>query len=214
MKERPILFTGEMVLAILEGRKNQTRRVMKQQPEYDMEYSCWQWPSNRYQTMIDLPLARTCAPLGKAGDRLWVRETFYCDDYQYEVRPDDDLKPALLGAMEYRATHDCRNWEAGCPCSSDGRSHWRSPIFMPRWVSRIDLEITNVRVERLQDISDLDVLAEGVDQQGGSVDKTNLTRALGELVFRPLWDSINAKRGYSWGSNPWVWAYDFKATRT
>ena len=113
--------------------------------------------------------------------------------------------------VEYRADHDCRNWEAGCPCRNEnGRSDWHPSIHMPRWASRITLEITDVRVQRVQEIGGADVLAEGVDN--GSSNPTMGVRweNMQRMAFEKLWDSINAKRGFSWESNPRVCAVTFR----
>ena len=194
MKERPILFSGPMVRAILEGRKTQTRRVVKPQPptafvtvrvEDGTQFS---W-CLRNQSAFDLPesaadwLTLRC-PYGVPGDRLWVRETWgscttngtVCSGYRADVA----LRPEI---------------EAGV-------DRWRPSIHMPRWASRLLLEVKAVRVERLQEISEDDAFAEGIS--GGDW--------LGNPVgtYRELWDSINAKRGHSWESNPWVWVVEFE----
>lgn len=192
MKERPIIFSGYSVQAILAGRKSQTRRLVKPQPS----------PAHHYSD------ERRC-PYGVPGDRLWVRESFYCDHFEY---PHAD-REEMLEMISYRAGHDCRDWEDGCPCSSDGRSWWRSPLHMPRWASRITLEVTGVRVERLQNITEADAMAEGADTNPIKI-KIN-----GELAdFYPMnhriafsvhWNIINGKRS-PWDSNPLVWVVSFK----
>jgi hypothetical protein len=185
MKEYPILFSTQMVKAILEGRKTMTRRVVKPQPE--AKYSNGDWYADRYNHTDDwcfwgerdtevrnicgLPLFR--CPYGQTGDRLWVRETFV---------PDARGKPI------YRA--DC----------DSGVIAWKPSIFMPRNFSRITLEITNVRVERLQSITAMDATKEGSYL---ATDKDD------ERGFVNLWDSINGKT-YPWASNPWVWVIEFK----
>jgi len=184
VKERPILFSTEMVRAILEGRKTQTRRVIKPKPwlidPHKVEYNLWECGDGKETYLIK-------CPYGKPGDLLWVRETWGL----YDTQPKDGPGKALLF---YRA--------------SDGESYelryqlWRPSIFMPRWASRITLKIINVRVERLQDISEEDAIKEGATFRKGE---------WGELdAFNYIWDSINAKRGYSWDSNPWVWVIEFK----
>ena len=184
MKEHPILFSGPMVKAILEGRKTQTRRVIKPQPVFDSAdlngkpYFRWrglersQWALSTY------------CPYGQVGDRLWVRETFYTDNY----RRSNGL-PVL-----YKADGETRSWLPS--------------IHMPRWASRITLEITGVKVERIQEIQDTptDALKEGIKL------KQPYVHADLKVVadFKELWDSINAKRGYGWDVNPWDWALTFK----
>ena len=227
-KERPILFSGPMVRALLSGAKTQTRRVVKPQPEhsqvydwkgrrlYDGEARAWCWNGHVAEDSwheITEALAPHC-PYGQPGDRLWVRETFYCDHTDYPTAPMEDMKSML----EYRADHVCAHWEAGCPCRDDrGRSSWRPSIHMPRWASRLTLEITGVRVERVQDISEEDAIAEGVQVLGHGWrnylverESEGLARAFGSAreSFFSLWEFINGAE--SWVSNPWVWVVEFR----
>lgn len=169
MTERPILFSGEMVRAILEGRKTQTRRVMKPQP--DTEFPC----------VYD----RECL-YGIPGDRLWVREAFSIYDH-----PEGPV-------CFYKADHP-----------QDEYLKWRPSIHMPRWVSKILLEITDIRVERLKDISEEDAKAEGVVIGVEEFKVTGTDRPY-KLAYSLLWDLINAKRGFGWDVNPWVWVIEFK----
>lgn len=197
MKEHPILFSSPMIRAILAGTKTQTRRIVNPQPTLG-EHG-WSWPSGRCKSMVSIPEMGCLGPYGSRGNRLWVREAFYCDDYRYPDGP----RSELIAAIEYRADHECCNWEAGCPCSDDnGRSSWRPSIYMPRWASRITLEVTDVRVQRLQDISEDDARTEGVDEI-----KAKVPTALD--AFHLVWDEINGKRA-PWSSNPWVWAISFR----
>ncbi len=211
MKERPILFSGPMVRAILQGRKTMTRRVMNPQPqiESDARYICG-WKYFIYRgAEYSLADIQRLSPYGLPGDRLWVRETF-CSF----------VKNGKNG-VAYRAdTEDgyfspCETLEGGYPesclshpgcegCTAERwKPTWRSSIFMPRSSSRITLEITTVRVERLQAITAEDALAEGVSWNG--------EREHPRDNFIMLWDSINVKRpGYSWNANPWVWVVEFK----
>lgn len=187
MKEHGILFSGPMVCAILDGRKMQTRRVVNPQPEYEGKEcygDSWKWTKgeDNFSGVTTEQLVgpaglchHTRAVYGVPGDRLWVRET-WCQSQH-------------LGDIFYRATH---GFKVMIP--------WRPSIFMPKKFSRITLEIVNVRVERVQDISEKDARAEGCDMRPG------LT-AIGS--FSQLWDSINAKRGFSWDKNPWVWVIAF-----
>lgn len=187
MKKRPILFNGEMVRAILDGRKTQTRRVMKVPPK-----------------MVDgvgIVYESDKCPYGQAGDRLWVRETWGTNPGNEHVKPSDFVHN---GAHIYYKADDIKmNWQV---------ERWRPSIHMPRWASRITLEVTNVRVERVQDISARDIRAEGIDltiSEKNTVHAYHVKSYL-QSHFRRLWDSINAKRGYSWDSNPWVWVVEFK----
>jgi len=201
MKEHPILFSGEMVRAILEGRKTQTRRVIKPQPP---EGSWWDAESGLFHLAgSKLGVMRHC-PYGVPGDHLWVRETHHIDHYPAETL-DAQGNP---GTVHYRADTDIisQSW--------DGQ--WRLSIFMPRWASRITLLVTGVRVEQVQDISEDDARAEGIPLVNGHYpdyeNPGNRWDTPG-ASFISLWDSINRKRGYSWQSNPWVWAVTFEVLK-
>lgn len=200
--ERPILFSGAMVRAILEGRKAQTRRVVKptmSTPKIaPLEMEPWIIDGERQEDDNGLPCWAgyhpsypgeakwfTC-PYGQPGDRLWVRETWH-----------------LWGPPE----HQTLAFRADC---ADAENYtWRPSIFMPRWASRITLEITDVRVERVQAISKADVLAEGISRYTFAKGAISATPPDPRWKFIELWDGINAKRGYSWASNPWVWVLTF-----
>jgi hypothetical protein len=190
MKERPIIFSGPMVRAILDGRKTMTRRVVKPQPKR-------QGP---ILAMDDLPRC----PYGAPGDRLYVRETWRLSAHLDGCSPSKawnaDSKQGLVPlAIQYRADSHVELGAYGDKISwTWGR--WRPSIHMPRWASRIQLEVTGVRVERVQDTSEADIIEEGCPRE----------YLLGSNWFRPLWDSINAKRGYNWKSNPWVWCVNFE----
>ena len=210
MKERPILFSGPMVRAILDGRKTQTRRIMKPQPTYDgfwwshKGYSC----GGEKQFRDGLPLFVGC-PYGAVGDRLWVRETFAP---MQENRPIAnpaiyDNKPAW-----YRADNDRPMWA--------GKT-WKPSIHMPRWASRITLEITGVRVERLNEISESDAVREGCfldpscEQNGNcgfSNGVTSMCHSTAISAFMGLWSYINGPE--SWAENPFVWVIEFKRIET
>lgn len=235
MKERPILFSAPMVRAILAGTKTQTRRAVKPQPR--IVDGAPDWKSVR-------------SPYGQPGDRLWVREAWRVGawlhrdpggrrpnavaiDYQSdnfarrEWLPcvDHDLFQRLVrqsiadaqrvgikpfGADEY-------NWKAG-----NGPTRWRPSIHMPRWASRITLEVTGMRVERLQDISEQDCVAEGI-QISSSARRSDACYGIYECLmpdgkthfnnsaydlYRVLWEQINGPG--SWDANPWVWVVEFK----
>lgn len=219
MKERPILMSAPMVLATLKGLKTQTRRVVRPQPRLVTSLvTCWDWPRSKHSRFVCDDrggLQETLvehAPYGRAGDRLWVRETWA------PLRID-----GLSGvAVAYRAS---------CPDDSldvtlnDGSllgvhvNRWTPAIHMPREASRLQLEITEVRAQRLHEITDTDAYAEGIEELDGSLDELALCRrakAMGECAedarvwFAELWDAINAARGYSWDSNPWVWCLTFR----
>lgn len=201
MNEHPILFTGEMVLAILDGRKTQTRRVIKPQPIL-MTSGIW-YPSevpgdsknktglhyaNEKHMRKGMPI--DFCPYGQPGDRLWVLESFLID-YEDGESSHGQRPPTVY----YHATDNETPWT---------KPGWKPSIYMPRWASRITLEIVNVRVERVQEITDDDAIQEGVDRTNTSIPGYARTR------FINLWNSINAKRGFGWDANPWVWAIEFK----
>jgi hypothetical protein len=213
MKEHPILFSSPMVKAIIEGRKTQTRRVIKPQP-----YGVLGKVRLRGKGVRGFfsDLAEFC-PYGAPGDRLWVRETF-CHkvdqitakisetEFWYRATNPEVIKVDGDGAWEFR---------------KDGNesSPWKPSIHMPRKASRITLEIIGVRVQRLQEITEEDARAEGVTPTIGQIncerlwsecrpDLPKITAV--QQAFSELWDSINAKRGFGWDSNPWVWCLTFK----
>ena len=173
MKERPIIFSGPMVRAILDGRKTQTRRVFKFR-ETNQPPSC---PDRFDPKAVTQP-----CPYGAPGDRLWVRESHHIST----PRHDGDT-----GSVEYRADY-CDELARGI--------HWRSPVCMPRWASRIDLEIVSRRVERLDEITPDDCRAES--QPAGNND-------IGvRYGFGQQWEADNGPG--SWAENPWVWVVEFK----
>lgn len=196
---KPILFNAEMVRAILAGRKTQTRRVVKQT---DSGYA--KEPNGHRRWHLGDPDAVLASPLGQVGDRLWVRETFiqgwkYENDIPDQYNEDGSEKPMHTW---YRATDGDISWYTDDEMRDS--PPWKPSIHMPKSASRITLEITGVRIERLQDITDADAEAEGVDflRQVPDADET-LTAS---QLFMCLWDSIYK----NWNSNPWVWVYEFK----
>lgn len=210
MRERPILFSGPMVRAILAGNKTQTRRVAKpvRHPDLGNVYTPGALVLEREpQHVID----RAC-PYGQPGDRLWVRETwnrfepwagfYYAADYEaFGIGPDDD--------PDHIPDHEVR---------------WKPSIHMPRAACRLVLEITSVRVERLQAISYEDALAEGAfdprlfvgdewnDADGESADELARRLQWPQRAFRELWCGINGAA--SWDANPWVWVVEFRRADT
>ena len=202
MKERPILFSGPMVRAILDGRKTQTRRIVKPQPTWHEVRSgaeCFGWklpgPSCYTVGMVPPP-----CPYGVPGDRLWVREGF--------MPAPMEAAPAAPRATRWNVAYAAGGQaEAEAPAGYDpvlyNYERWTPSIHMPRWASRITLEIVSVRVEKLQEIDEFGALAEGAHV---ARDALGFSRHAG---FIALWDSINAKRA-PWESNPWVWVIEFK----
>lgn len=187
MKERPILFSGPMVRAILAGEKTQTRRIVKPQPDAQL-FSInsgpeWTYPDRLDPDEPDWDRVRLC-PYGQPGDRLWVREAWHL------------WGPPERQYVDYRAT-----------CPDADQLSWKPSIHMPRAYSRISLEVTAVRVERVQDISEADAKAEGVHGIARTLPYSG--DDLASVAFSGLWQEVNGKR-YPWESNPWVWAVEFK----
>ncbi len=223
MKERPILFSGPMVRALLAGTKTQTRRVVKPQPQPNggvglqpLEPYCtsrgdWNWvlAATGHGTGDPFP-----CPYGQPGDRLWVRETWAYGIHALAAKRDEN------GPFVYAADG-----------TTQGRlcDRWRPSIHMPRWASRITLELTGVRVERLQDMEgqapypgDSDALAEGVNRIDHGRGDYHFSAFRAEPhpknwndpadAFRELWESINGPD--SWAANPWVWVVELKPVAT
>lgn len=204
MKERPIIFSGESVQAILDGRKTQTRRVIeskllvkqgtlevyKETDHYEAK-----WISKDATAHYCNDLLAHC-PYGQVSDRLWVRET-------WALRNDGRQVMHKQGYEEIIKLLDL----------PDFNIKWRPSIFMPRWASRITLEIAGVRVERVQDITLSDVYSEGCPLEKATVfvdpARGYEIRAEATEWFAELWDSLNAKKGYGWEVNLWVWVIEF-----
>ena len=209
MNERPIIFSAEMVRAILEGDKTQTRRAIKPQPkptpaDYPGPAGHW-WPSQKHKSMLGVEqemqkwkgLAGSACPYGDAGDTLWVREGFavqpelWADNHGPQpIHYTADCVVRFAGEKDYRGIEDYRS---------------KPSIHMPRWASRITLRITDVRVERLQDISCADAEAEGAGHEAG------LTGGQAREAFSLLWNRINGPG--AWEANHWVWVLSFERVK-
>jgi hypothetical protein len=190
MKERPIPFKGDMVRAILEGRKTMTRRPVEPQPEAQLgkleNSDLWTY------TLCDREWK---CPYGQPGDRLWCKETWF---------------PFLMDKPEEGYLH-CAQYRATYRGKLPADTHWKPSIHMPRWASRITLEVVNVRVERLREIGLDDIAIEGfrrvVYPQLDGSDFVEPPRD----TFRRYWDSLYTKKPeYQWQANPWVWVIEFK----
>jgi len=210
MKERPILFSGAMVRAILDGRKTVTRRMAKpvRHPDLGNIYAPGTLVLEKEpQHVID----RAC-PFGQPGDRLWVRETWQgplvsSDEQEADPSWFKDMKRYQNPAhCTYRASGDsCEHFDP----DDNYCCNWRPSIHMPRWASRILLEVTDVRVERLQDITYEQAVAEGIHRDHRmwfATDEDGIAHKYPQSAFRDLWIST----GGDWDTNPWVWAIEFK----
>lgn len=192
MKEHGIIFNAEMVRAILDGRKTQTRRIVK---NVMLDNGIWLKKPTKTRSgttthVLDAPKHNLC-PLGKIGDRLYVREAFKAG-------------VCTESTIAYKATHKPSDLEEGWY----EEIKWTPSIHMPRRYSRITLEITDVRVERLQSISEADAKAEGFDNS-----QSDATNSIGWFekpirAFRRIWENIYGDDG--WNNNHWVWVIEFK----
>lgn len=217
-KERPILFSGPMVRAILEGRKTQTRRIVKGKGTWavvDNPDSERTWPGAEDECGDWQDFE---CPYGEIGNRLWVRESF-CQLRREHYH--DGSKPREAFMDVYDRVNGCA-YAADTQPGTDGDDarreygyKWTPSIHMPRWASRITLEITGVRVERLNDLSESDAIAEGIEpvrqiwklygkRQPGTAEATGQPRK----SYVSLWEAINGPG--SWVANPWVWVVEFK----
>ena len=219
-KERPILFSGPMVRAIIDGRKTQTRRVIKPQPDLWCRSWCLAEAGAKRKSIKHEPVRFMWAPCygsdetpngedtyidcpyGQSGDRLWVREAWGVVPHVTDNGPKHRAKGDGAGVT----------WRADWSGNPSGFK-WKPSIHMPRWASRITLEITGVRVERLGDISEADAMAEGAERPVLSATELNgmpvhpMTGSYAD-GFRDLWESINGPE--SWAANPWVWVIKFQ----
>jgi len=229
MKERPILFSAPMVRAILNGSKTQTRRVVKPQPSDAHNFAGFTissihpsdegkavWGRGDTRAML-LDAHRVRCPYGKPGDQLWVRET-------WDFLPDGGPDEPNVAMIRYWAGGDMERRVVPPDFNPNIYSYEkkRPSIHMPRWASRIQLEITNIRVERLQDCSPADAVAEGIElsEQGrckmyDHKDGEEHLQYAGKRFtkdpiesYRSLWLSINGPG--SWDANPWVWVVEFR----
>lgn len=258
MNERPIIFSGDMVRAFLEGRKTQTRRLLMKArdeagtwagavlPAAESGWIAW-WPGTEtglaeftkrvYRTGFP-------CPYGAPGDRLWVRETWrvgaWRDDgrmaIDYAASPELTHTPWVTIPDDDGGAKFNMYWAAisdelqahGVETDADGQYHWepgqaplrwRPSIHMPRWASRITLEITEVRVQRLQEVTEENARAEGAFDDGCLIPE-GAARMYGHSgdfgwsdprkAYAFAWDAIYAKRGLGWDANPWVWAITFR----
>lgn len=208
MKERPILFSAPMVRALLNGTKTQTRRAIK--PEW--------WRCLDPEDEDDRAAALKQCPYGAPGDRLWVKET-WCSAYArgcFGVMSRADGSFRQTGKRAEKGPH----FDGGSP-QPNPLVKWRPSIFMPRWASRITLELTEVRIQRLWGISEMDAIAEGVEDVSPDPERWSRWRdyfpereapkgsfPTARQSFLSLWESINGTKSVA--ADPWVWALTFK----
>lgn len=232
MKERPILFSAPMVRALLAGTKTQTRRVVEPQPPIGHAWSGWcvssthradegkaTWAAGTGPFLRDVH--RVACPYGQPGDRLWVRETFYAYgswETRFDKRKGRDawhfVDLTLESGKSYRYAANMGD-NGTRQRGKGGEVRWwkRPAIFMPRSASRLTLEVVSVRVERLQEISEADAIAEGIsyspDFEGfHTEDCRHFHCADPRKSYEKLWEHINGAG--SWDGNPWVWVVEFK----
>jgi hypothetical protein len=215
---RPILFSGPMVRALLSGQKTQTRRIVKPQPtSWDANPALLMWKGDHFW-----PAEPPASPYGVPGDRLWVRETWTaavahahgldacdCADVDVTYPADGTTRHISEYAILDHEKATGRDWYL--PKAAQAGKNVPA-MFLPRFASRLTLEVTDVRVQRLQDISNEDAIAEGCPGGPDVEGYSERVPADPYEEFAILWDSINGDRA-DWNSNPWVWAISFKVIR-
>ena len=199
MRAHPIIYSASMVQALLAGRKTQTRRVIKPQPK--LVHAIYPDASIETELIFRRGDQRIHCPYGQSGDLLYVRESFW-------DRTDRLSETHDLNAIHYVAD----GWRP--PEETVHLRRKRPSIHMPRWASRLTLKLTDIRVERVQEISEADAMAEGCTLPEGYEELAiAFFKQPCREVFIDLWDSINGKRGYGWDANPWVWVLEFEVIR-
>jgi len=260
MREYPIIMGAKSVRDIFAGLKGETRRVVNPQPYTLYQFNGTQCPRNPSKFTIngkakEIPDGLVKCPYGKVGDRLWVKETWGVVSHTFDENenicawvPDRPCTPITEmkfgngyydGHVIYKSDGDFE-WNAGDDCSIETKSAWNPAMYMPRLASRLTLEITGIIVEKLQDITEEDAIAEGVisndeyDKRAGEYNLFPCPRCDGYRLhegfghdygttevdctycdtaikrYRIIWDSLNAKRGFPWSANPWVWVIEFE----
>jgi hypothetical protein len=239
MKDSPILFGAPMVRALLDGSKTQTRRVVNPTPVIDPRYCGDAYiPTGKHGDLaVAAPHVSLACRYGSPGDQLWVREAWRigawnedggelvidymasdCARREWLTVPDPWRDGEVFMKYWEQSTEDCI--KAGLETGEDDRYHWepgqspcrkRPSIHMPRWASRITLEVTGVRVERLQSISAEDALAEGITLHPDHHGRPRDSRYGPVATYQDLWESINGAG--SWDLNPWVWVIEFKVVK-
>jgi len=211
VKEHPILFTGEMVRAILDGHKTQTRRVIKGKwlplvEEVMRINGKWVWDALDYELTT---------PYGRPGDRLWVKEGFRVTSIRDWCRMDGVY---LRDGQSFSCELTPKEYNKCCLWKKKTLFSNKSKRFMFKSLARTTLEVKNIRVQRVQEISEEDAKAEGIERDSSVFldagwrlyDNPSFMTTNPIKSFHGLWDSINSKRGFGWDVNPWVWVIDFE----
>lgn len=236
MSDKPILFSSPMVRALLDGRKTQTRRVIKPQPSYIESSGRWHWPipkSKQHGCDAVVTASREWheyllahqRPWHAVGDRLWARETWRAHGWHGDCV--EIAYAAQRGLVGWSEQHEQIRYPNGDRnafkyYAPKGPDFWRPSLFMPRWASRLTLTVTDVRIERLEDISEDDAIAEGVVDMGRRDGEPYAHCVIPDMpdilmehdavpVYAQLWEKINGEG--AWQANPWVVAYTFTVHR-
>jgi len=214
VKERPILFTPANAQLVHTSQKTQTRRLNRLD-EINTDPASWDVTLLSSGAAVFTTRPRVAywhreilCPFGVVGDRLWIRESFYIDYFEFVNGPLPKEKPDLDdGMLIYRGAGTCCQQFAECECGGKG-APWRPSLHMPRWACRTVVEITEIRVERLNAISEADARAEGCEIPSVMYPDVPLDTYLCVPKFQKLWESIHGPE--SWALNPWVWCITFK----
>lgn len=215
MKERPIIFSGPMVRAILAGKKTQTRRAAGLD-RFNESPDLWRLGKSaaEHHAVFHGPgpcrsMAGALCRYGCVGDRLWAKE-------RWRIAGDDHIQ--LQPTSTCTGPQDVIFFGHYADQKERDSHRWRSPMLMPRWASRLTLQIVGINVQRVQAISEIEALAEGLEPPNGPagtivptpVGPLCLPKSTGRDIFALVWDHLNEKKGLSWRKNPWVWVIEFK----
>lgn len=217
MRERPILFSDQRVRALLIGQQTQTRRIMKSQafgPGQDNHEGCYAFDvmtNHRHgHQIMSMENLNYCCPYGQPGDQLWVREA-----WRGPIIPPEQVNEYEKSPASFRYPHYCQYRadasEYGNNVGGRDKFGWQTGIHMPRWASRINLQITHVRAEKIQTISDDDIIAEGVQTDShflNSFFTMNSETGSPKEAYKRAWEKQYGST--SWEVNPWVWVIEFK----
>lgn len=210
MKRYPGTFSDAMIRAILAGKKTQDRRVIKPQPQKnDAPARPYNTPEGKWAWVLETGMGVSgtfTSPFGRPGDRFWVPECFEIGHESGHGNAYTLLRPSGASECDGKVFYRADDAVPSPPT-------WRTSSHMPRWASRIVVEVTGVRVERVQEISTGDITAEGVDNGKSNPTMGRRHDAMQRRALQDLWDLLNAKRGFGWNENPWVWVPTFTMAR-